>query len=469
MRFSASNPLATYNWDIGTIQRGNNDEKKFEVPSHQWFDLTDASGAYGVTVLSDSKIASDKPDDGTLRLTLVRTPGIHEKGNGRAYADQSTQDWGHHEFLYGLAGHAGDWRKEESDWQGQRLNQPLMAFESAKHPGALGKTFSLVSLSTTRVRVLALKKAEQSDEVVIRLVELDGRPARGVRVRFAAPVVAAREINGAEEPVGGAAVATGALVADFTPYQVRSFALRLAAAPAKVSAPQFQVVTLPYDESVASTDGTKSTPGFDAAGRSLPAEMLPSEIAYGGIRFKLARAATGSPNAVVSRGQTIALPAGRFTRLYLLAASADGDEKATFRAGDQDVDLTIQNWGGYIGQWDNRTWNRRQELVPPNPNAPPPPPGTPPRMRTVLEYTGLTPGFIKRAPVAWFASHRHTADGANDIYAYAYLFAYAIDVPVNATTLTLPANDKIRILGITVADESSDVRPARPLYDTLER
>lgn len=226
---------------------------------------------------------------------------------------------------------------------------------------------------------------------------------------------------------------------------------------------------MPYDESVASTDGTKSTPGFDAAGRSLPAEMLPSESAYGGIRFKLARAATGSPNAVVSRGQTIALPAGRFTRLYLLAASADGDEKATFRAGDQDVDLTIQNWGGYIGQWDNRTWNRRQELVPPNPNAPPPPPGTPPRMRTVLEYTGLTPGFIKRAPVAWFASHRHTVDGANDIYAYAYLFAYAIDVPANATTLTLPANDKIRILGITVADESSDVRPARPLYDTLER
>ena len=86
-----------------------------------------------------------------------------------------------------------------------------------------------------------------------------------------------------------------------------------------------------------------------------------------------------------------------------------------------------------------------------------------------MEYTGLTPGFIKRAPVAWFASHRHTADGANEIYSYSYLFAYVIDVPANAQTLTLPENDKIRILAVTVSDEGAPLRPAQPLYDTLER
>jgi alpha-mannosidase len=35
--------------------------------------------------------------------------------------------------------------------------------------------------------------------------------------------------------------------------------------------------------------------------------------------------------------------------------------------------------------------------------------------------------------------------------------------------VTLPDNDKIRILAITVSDESNEVRPAQPLYDTLER
>jgi alpha-mannosidase len=88
-------------------------------------------------------------------------------------------------------------------------------------------------------------------------------------------------------------------------------------------------------------------------------------------------------------------------------------------------------------------------------------------MRTVLEYTGLTPGFIKRAPVAWFASHHHTAEGENEPYSYSYLFAYSMDIPANATTLTLPGNDKIRILAITAAEESAEVRPAQPLYDTL--
>jgi alpha-mannosidase len=245
---------------------------------------------------------------------------------------------------------------------------------------------------------------------------------------------------------------------------------------------------LAYDQSVASRDNAKSAPGFDAAGRSLAAEMLPTEIPYAGVRFKLAPAGEGKPNAVVAKGQTINLPAGKFTRLYVLAASAEGDQKATFRIGDRAVDLTVQDWGGYIGQWDSRIW----KTVP----APPPtpeeqarmaarqaqleaarraagqtaqPPAQQQRPRTIEAFDGLTPGFIKRAPVAWFASHRHTADGANDVYAYSYLFGYAIDVPANARTLTLPNNDKVRILAITVADEGAQVLPAQPLYDTLER
>ncbi|HEY6968894.1 MAG TPA: glycoside hydrolase family 38 C-terminal domain-containing protein, partial [Candidatus Angelobacter sp.] len=171
---TAKNPQATYNWDIGTIQRGNNNEKTFEVPSHQWFDLTDTSGAYGVTVLSDCKYGSDKPDDSTLRLTLIYTPGLGG-GNGSAYSDQLTQDWGHHEFIYGLASHSGDWRKEQTDWQALRLNQPLIAFASSKHPGALGKTFSFLKIDNPRIRVLALKKAEHSDELILRMAEMDGK------------------------------------------------------------------------------------------------------------------------------------------------------------------------------------------------------------------------------------------------------------------------------------------------------
>jgi alpha-mannosidase len=472
---TAANPVATYNWEVGTIERASNDSTKYEVPSHQWLDLTDRSGGYGVTLLTGHKYGSDKPDERTLRLTLIYTPGI-----SGAYEDQGTQDWGHHEFLYGLAGHAGDWRRERSEWQAERLDQPLIAFESAKHEGTLGRSFSLLRTSSDRVRVLAVKRAEESDEVIVRLVELDGRPAPNAGVFFAAPIVAAREVDGREMPVGDATVTRGALVTSFTPYQLRSFAVRLGAAPAEAASPRprWQAVPLPYDRSVASVDSARSAGGFDAAGRALAAEMLPDSIAYGGVGFRLA--APSGLDAVVAQGQTIPLPPGAFNRLYLLAASADGDRQAAFRVGDSTVQLTVQDWGGYIGQWDNRLWNKVPVPLPPEP-APEDTSRAARRARFILTraragtpvtrdvYAGLTPGFIKRASVAWFASHRHSIQGANEPYAYSYLFAYAVDLPMGARTLTLPADDRIRVLAVTVSDERGAVRPAQALYDTLPR
>jgi alpha-mannosidase len=142
---SASNEMATYNWDIGTIQRPTVEPKKFEVPSHQWIDLTDMTGKFGATILTDCKNGSDKPDDHTIRLTLIRTPGVRG-----GYPDQATQDLGHHEFIYGFAGHSGGWRDAQTDWLAQRLNAPLMALETAKHEGSLGRSFSLLKLINSR-------------------------------------------------------------------------------------------------------------------------------------------------------------------------------------------------------------------------------------------------------------------------------------------------------------------------------
>jgi alpha-mannosidase len=443
---TASNPNATYNWDIGTIERPTNQERQFEVASHQWFDLTDKSGAFGVTVLPDWKIASDKPNDNTLRLTLVRTPGTRG-----GYEDQGTQDLGHHEFVYGFAAHAGDWRQGQTDWQGQRLNTPLqfVATDGGRHGGALGKTFSLFGTSNSRVRVLALKRAEQSDEVIVRAVELDGKPAKAVRFTVGAPLAGAREVNGAETPVGDALLLKGDLVADFTPYQVRTFAVKLGAAPAKAGQPEFQAVALPFDQAVASADHSVSGGRFDSSGRSLAAEMLPATLPFAGIAFRLGPAT--SRNAVASRGQAIQLPAGAFRRVHVLAAAADGDQRAAFVIGGETVERTVQDWGGYIGQWDNRVWRTREEPAPPRAGQPVAAPGAPVRMRTVTEFSGtLAPGFVKPAPVAWFASHRHATDGSNDAYAYSYLYDYAFTIPAGATTLTLPNNERIKVLAMTV-------------------
>jgi len=451
---AASNRMATYNWDIGTIQRPSAQPKKFEVPSHQWIDLTDMSGEFGATLLTDCKNGSDKPNDHTLRLTLIRTPGTRG-----GYPDQGTQDLGHHEFVYGIAGHADDWRHGGTDWQGQRLNDPLIAFETSKHPGALGREFSLLEVSNPRIRVLALKKAEQGDEVIVRLVELDGQPQANVRVSFARPITAAREVNGQEQPVGPAKVTGGALVTSFSAYEPRTFAVKLATPPAKVAGVRSAPVALPYDLATASNDGTPSTEGFDGKGNALPAEMLPAEITLNGVEFRLASAKTGTPNAVVAKGQTIDLPPGRFNRVYVLAASSDGDQKARFDVGTTGVDLNVQDWGGFIGQWDDRQWVAKDSPSTENPGQT--------EHDDYAQMTGIKPGYIKRADLAWYCTHHHNAKGENVPYGYSYLFAYPIDMPSGAKTIRLPDNDKIRVLAISVADENPEVKPAQPLYDVL--
>jgi alpha-mannosidase len=285
----------------------------------------------------------------------------------------------------------------------------------------------------------------------VRLVELDGKPQPDVRVSFAVPITAAREVNGQEQPVGPAAtVANGALVTSFSAYQPRTFAVKPAASTRRVARVRSAPVALHYDLATASTDGTPSAGGFDGKGNALPAEMLPEQITFNDVQFRLAAAKTDSPNAVVAKGQTIDLPAGRYNRAYILAAAADGDQEATFEVGNTKLSLNIEDWGGFIGQWDDRQWSSKDTSK-----------------DNYGEMTGIKPGYIKRADLAWYCSHHHNAAGENVPYRYSYLFAYPIDLPAGAKTIKLPENDKIRILAISAAEENPEVKPVQPLYDVL--
>ncbi len=470
---AASSPNATYNEDVGVVQRPNANDRQFEVMSHRWIDLTNKDGQFGVTLLTDGKNGSDKPADNTLRLTLLRSPGISP--GGTAYSDQANQDWGHHEFTFAIAGHAGDWRSAQTDWQAQRLSDPVRAFVTVSHTGALGKQFSFVRLNNPRVRVLALKKAEDSDELILRVVELDGKPASNVRVSFASAVIAAREVTAQEQPVGPAVVQDGGVTMSLAGFQPKTFALRLAASSVTVPAGKSQSVTLPYDLATASNDGTK-TPGggFDGEGNTYPSEMLSDRLAYAGLDFSLApHASTGTPNALVANGQTIDLPDGSYNRVYVLAA-AKGDQKVEFGLGKTAASVTVQDWGGFLGQWDTRLWKTsyRDRATPSHPEPWPPSDfakreAAAPSPRYPDDYVGLREGYIKPANVAWYASHHHTRDGLNEPYQYSYIFAYAFDLPAGARTLTLPRNSNVRIFAVSVAQDGPANTPAQPFFDTL--
>jgi alpha-mannosidase len=444
---TVSNPNATYNWEAGTIERNNDSPKKFEVPSHQWFDLTDRDGKYGVAVLEDCKYASDKPDDSTLRLTLLRTPGLSRKGD----RDQASQDFGRHHVLYALQGHASDWRDGDTQWEAMRVNQPLSAYMPPAHKGALGKSFSLFSVSTKQVAVRALKLAEDGDRIIVRLQELSGRPIKGVILQTVLGSDSSiREVDGQERLIGQAGPSI-----DMTPYSLRAFSL----APwhlnggEGIAPPQSQPLALPCDIDVVTPrlsedapvlliqdSARKSGPGFDAAGATLPGEMLPATWQCDGIQFQFGHAQ--SPNAVACQGQRIALPSGHFNRVYLLAAASDGEAKVQFKCGDRNTDLTVQDWSGYVGLTDTRLWKAASfaEVD----------------YEWSAHFGGLTPGYVRPDEVGWYCSHRHGPQGENQIYQYCYLFKYRIDVPDGATALTLPNEPRVKILAATVANDDND-------------
>jgi alpha-mannosidase len=178
--------------------------------------------------------------------------------------------------------------------------------------------------------------------------------------------------------------------------------------------------------------------------------MLPSEINFDDVNFRLPTAKMGSPDAIVAKGQTIKLPAGNFSRVYILAASNDGDQKATFDVGGKPVELNIQDWGGFIGQWDDRQWTSIDS-----------------EHDHYGEMTRLKPGYIKRGDLAWYCSHHHNQAGENIPYAYSYLFAYELQLPQSAQSIKLPNNQKVLILAISAAELNPKLEPIQPLYDTL--
>jgi len=147
---------ATYEVQFGHVRRPTHmkDPKSramFEVCAQRWADLGD--GRYGVALLNDCKHGYDI-HDGVMRLSLLRGP-THPDPNA---------DLGVHRFTYALMPHVGDFREAGVIDAAEELNS------------VLGMPPGLVTVDTPQVRVEAIKLAEDSDAVIVRLYEAWGRP-----------------------------------------------------------------------------------------------------------------------------------------------------------------------------------------------------------------------------------------------------------------------------------------------------
>ncbi len=182
---------ATYEIPYGTIGRScrprtQAERAKYEVAGQRWADLSDA--AYGVSILNDGKYGWDCQGN-VLRLSLLRSP---------LWPD-SLADRGRHHFRFAIYPHAGDWRAARTERVAAEYNTPLLAASEAPHAGALGRAAGLATTDAPGVELSWVKRAEDSDALVLRLVEWHGRPATPT-VTFRPQVRAAHKSNFLEDP-----------------------------------------------------------------------------------------------------------------------------------------------------------------------------------------------------------------------------------------------------------------------------
>jgi alpha-mannosidase len=412
---SVANPFATYDLGLGTIQRTNQNANLYEVPAQQWADLTSVNGAYGVSILNDSKYGWDKQDDRTLRLTVLHTPAV-----GGAYVYAATNGFGAHRLTFAMMGHTNDWRSGQSAWGAARLNQRLQAFQTVPHTGPWGRSFSLLTCNNSNVMVKAIKKAEAGSEIIVRLQELSGQP-QSAQLSCVSAIIAARQVTGAEEPIAALTPAGGNLTVSLGAFAPMTVALTLAPAVTTVPQPQSLSLSLPFNLDVISTDANRTDGNFEN-GYTYPAELMPPTISRDGVSFQLGPTNNGALNVMSCVGQTINLPSG-FDHVYFLAAAASNDVSAPFSINGQTTNLTVAYFSGFVGQWN--------------------------------------PPLLKKDEVAWVCTHRHTGGGANEAYRFCYLFKYRLDLPPGASTLVLPNSPNLRIFAMSSArNTTADTQPA---------
>jgi len=187
---------ASYEIQFGFVERPNhsNDERafaQFEVCGHKWADVSE--GNYGAALINDCKYGYDCKDS-VLRLTLIKSP----------INPDETADRCVHEFNYALYPHEFDLSISNVQAVAADFNNPAYAYEVKASPeGSDYADFSLVRVNTAYPHVVVdtIKKAEDSDDIILRVFEAENktRTTLSISVDESVKIASVQETNLIEE------------------------------------------------------------------------------------------------------------------------------------------------------------------------------------------------------------------------------------------------------------------------------
>jgi alpha-mannosidase len=206
---------ATYDIQFGNVERPTHwntswDWARFEMVGHKWVDLSQRD--YGVSLLNDCKYGHDIKDN-VMRLTLIKA-GIMPDPN----ADQ-----GLHRFTYSLYPHTGDWYQGQTVPEAYSLNNRLWALPAQDTgTGRLPRVFGLIDDVAEGIVLDTVKKAEDTDDLILRFYEYGG----GEVTTKVVPNLPVKELSATdlmERPLGK----TVGDELTFTPYEIHTVKVSL--------------------------------------------------------------------------------------------------------------------------------------------------------------------------------------------------------------------------------------------------
>ena len=174
----------------------------YESVAHRFADLSETG--FGVALLNDAKYGHSVRDN-VLGLSLVRGPIYPDP-----LADEGAQS-----FTYALMPHAGQWHDGGVREEAEDLNQPLLSMVASGL--APGQT-TLLDIKGTQVALSVIKRAEDCDDLIVRVYEPAG--GRGPLVMSPRPGWAIGEALTLMEEKDPARTEF-----DILPFEVRSFRL----------------------------------------------------------------------------------------------------------------------------------------------------------------------------------------------------------------------------------------------------
>ncbi|MBL4936216.1 alpha-mannosidase [Clostridium sp. YIM B02515] len=209
---------ATYEIQYGNVERPthNNtswDVARFEVVGQKWADLSE--GDFGVSLLNDSKYGHDIKD-GLMRLTLIKS-GIEPN---------LTTDQEEHFFTYSLYPHSGDWKEAKTVQNAYNINVPLYAKASDEHLGKMPKALSLAKADKDNVIIEVVKKAEDTDDLILRLYECHNKRSK-VNVTMFNELINVVECNLMERDLEAVDFKGQNFSFEIKPFEIKTFKLKI--------------------------------------------------------------------------------------------------------------------------------------------------------------------------------------------------------------------------------------------------